>query len=841
MRTDLPTGTVTFLFTDVEGSTKLLHELGAEGYAQALAGHRRILREAFRSEGGVEVDTQGDAFFYAFPTAPGALAGARAALEGLSGIEIAVRMGLHTGTPLLVDEGYVGGDVHKAARIASAAHGGQLLVSAATAALVERADLRDLGEHRLKDLSAPERIYQLGEEQFPPLKTLYQTNLPIPATPFLGRERELGEVVSLLARDESRLLTLTGPGGSGKTRLALQSAAALAEHYPHGVWWVPLAPLRDPQLVLETASSALGAKNGLADHVGDKRLLLLFDNFEHVLEAAMALSPVLSSCPNLDLLVTSREPLHVSGEQEYEVPPLAHEEAVGFFASRARAVEPRFEVDDSVAGICERLDDLPLALELAAARAKTLTPRQILERLEQRLPLLTGGTRDAPERQRTLRATIEWSHDLLSPEEQRLFSRLAVFRGGCTLEAAEAITDADLDTLQALVDKSLVRRREERYWMLETIREFAFDRLEATGAADDLRQRHAEYFLALAEEAEPHLRAHEMEWLDRTDADRDNLRAGLDWLEGSGDTQAVLRMAGALGHLWYLLGLWPENWRRIEAALAADDTPTAARAKALREAGATAVVIGDFDTARLRIDDAVSLSDTIGEPWGIAYSRFLRGFAAVEGGDFEAALPPLEESRRLFRELQDEHALGIVTFNLAWAYDELGEPGRARELTEENLQRADALGDRRLRSFSLSELAYLQELEGKLDSALASLKESLHITHHTRDPVHTAFLLNRIGSFLAQNGGDADIAATILARAMQTHEDVGVEVPPYVAKRRDQGLAALRERLDDATLTRLLAEGRRVPADDAVNQALQSSLGVEDLSAERDEARLVEP
>jgi len=332
---DLPSGTVTFLFTDVEGSTKLLHELGAEGYAEALAEHRRILRESFGAHRGVEVDTQGDAFFVAFPTAPGALAAAAAALERLSTGPIRVRMGIHTGTPHLDEEGYVGVDVHRAARIAAAGHGGQVLISASTAALLGTNGLRDLGEHRLKDLSAPERVYQLGDEDFPALKSLYRTNLPIPATPFLGRQNELAEVCGLLA--DARLLTLTGPGGTGKTRLGLQAAAEVAERYPDGIFWVPLAPLRDPELVLVTAGEVVGARDGLAEHLADKSLLLLFDNFEHVVEAAPGLSELLASCPNVHLLVTSRELLRVPGEQAYPVPPRCRSSARGSRTCRSRS------------------------------------------------------------------------------------------------------------------------------------------------------------------------------------------------------------------------------------------------------------------------------------------------------------------------------------------------------------------------------------------------------------------------------------------------------------------------------------------------------------------------
>jgi class 3 adenylate cyclase len=434
VRRDLPSGTVTFLFTDIEGSTRLLHELGPEAYAEALAEHRRILREAFARFGGVEVDTQGDALFVVFPTAPGALEAATEALQRLEPVSIRVRMGIHTGTPLLTEEGYVGQDVHRAARIAAAGHGGQVLVSASTATLVGL-DLLDLGEHRFKDLAAPERVYQLGAGEFPALKSLYRTNLPVPATPFLGRERELPEVVELLSRDDVRLLTLTGPGGTGKTRLALQATAEASDAYPDGVFWTPLASLRDPELVMETAAQALGTKDGLGEHIADKKLLLLLDNFEQVVEAAPHVASLLSACPNLHVLVTSRERLRVRWEQTWPVPALAEQDGAELFSARARAIDPFFAPSPAVADLCDHLDGLPLAIELAAARTAVFSPEQLLERLSQRLDLLKGD-RDADPRQQTLRGTIEWSHDLLSEQEQQLFRRLSVFAGGCAYEAA---------------------------------------------------------------------------------------------------------------------------------------------------------------------------------------------------------------------------------------------------------------------------------------------------------------------------------------------------------------------------------------------------------------------
>jgi predicted ATPase/class 3 adenylate cyclase len=621
MRDDLPTGTVTFLFSDVEGSTMLLRALGPEAYAGAIAEHRRILRDAFLAQGGVEVDSQGDALFVAFPTAPGAVRAAAEATAGLATGPIRVRMGLHTGTPTVAAEGYVGVDVHRAARIAACGHGGQVLVSAATAALLEAGGLRDLGIHRLKDLPAPERVYQLGDMAFPPLRSLHQTNLPLPATPFLGRRKELAQVLRLLSQEDIRLVTLTGPGGTGKTRLALQAAAELGLRYPNGVWWVPLALVRDPKLVLPATGQALGLKgDDIAAHIADRSMLILFDNFEQVIDAANEVAGLLTSCPNLHLLVTSREPLRLAAEQAFPVPPLVHDDGVELFVARARAVKPDFRTDDAVSEICRRLDELPLALELAAARVTTLSPAQILERLEQRLPLLTGGARDMPERQQTLRAAIAWSYELLEPEEQCLLARLAVFRGGCTLEAAEQVADAEVDTLRALVDQSLLRHDEDRFSMLGTIHDYAVEQLEASGDAAVLRGRHAEYFLGLAEDLEPKLPASGKtgEWLDRLEREHDNLQAALASLEAAGESDRAMRLAGAVSWSWARFGT-VAGLCRVAATMSVDgDARTAVRlisaAEALREklgydgSWLTAMNEETLATVRLRLD-ALAFAD----------------------------------------------------------------------------------------------------------------------------------------------------------------------------------------------------------------------------------------
>jgi predicted RNase H-like HicB family nuclease len=456
MRDDLPTGTVTFLFSDVEGSTKLLRDLGAEAYADALAKHRRIVREACEAEHGVEVDTQGDAFFFAFPSAPGAVTAAQTMTDALAEGQIHLRIGLHTGTPLVTDEGYVGDDVHFAARVGASAHGGQVVLSQTTRALVDGLLLTDLGEHRLKDIEGAVPIYQLGDKTFPPLKTVSNTNLPRPASSFVGRERELAEVIASVERG-TRLLTLTGPGGSGKTRLALEAAASLVPAYKAGVFWVGLASLREASLVTDEIAQALGANDELAVHIGEREMLLLLDNLEQVIDAAPALSGLVQACPNLTLFCTSRELLRVQGEVEYAVPPLSSSEAVALFCERSQ-----LDPSNEIAELCARLDDLPLAVELAAARTKALSPAQILERLSDRLDLLRGG-RDADARQQTLRATIAWSYDLLVGEEQRVFRAFSVFAGGFTLDAAEGVIAADLDALQSLVEKSLLRFANERY------------------------------------------------------------------------------------------------------------------------------------------------------------------------------------------------------------------------------------------------------------------------------------------------------------------------------------------------------------------------------------------
>jgi predicted ATPase/class 3 adenylate cyclase len=711
VRPDLPSGTVTFLFTDVEGSTRLLHELGAEGYADALAEHRGVIREACGAEGGVEVDTQGDAFFFAFPSATGAVNAASVFTEALASGPISVRVGLHTGRPLVTGEGYVGDDVHFAARVAASSHGGQVVLSRATAELLDVA-LTDLGEHRLKDIAEAVPIYQLGDGSFPPLKTISNTNLPRPASSFVGREAELTE---LLVRIEAgaRLVTLTGPGGSGKTRLAIEAASTLVPEYKAGVFWVGLSALRDPALVTETIAHTLGAKDGLAEHIHERELLLLLDNLEQVIEAAPELSALLQACPNLTLLATSRELLRVSGEVEYAVPPLVEPEAVALFGERSQ-----LESSTEIAELCVRLDNLPLAVELAAARTKALSPAQILERLSQRLDLLKGG-RDADPRQQTLRATIEWSYELLSPEEQRHFARLSVFAGGCTLEAAAEVAGADLDTLQSLIEKSLLRFTNERYWMLETIREYAVERLAEEADDGMVRERHYNHVLDLCERAYSERLVSASAWQPTLAAEHNNIRAALDWARDRRPA-AETQLAGAVAPYWMWIGYAPETRVRLERALATYDARDWIRARALTHRG-------ELDDELPILDEALSLWRDLGDARGEALALEAIGWAHDAHGDHLEAQRAHELSLDVRRQAGASDLEGLrARAGLCHVLVASGDIERAERTAEELLALAAQHGASRMQQIALHFLADcplvggdFAEAEGRYCRALA--------------------------------------------------------------------------------------------------------------------------
>jgi predicted ATPase/class 3 adenylate cyclase len=804
---ELPSGTVTFLFTDIEGSTQLLRELG-DRYTVVLAEHRRVLREAFDAHGGVEVDTQGDAFFYVFGDAPEAVEAAAAAQAALSAGPVRVRMGVHTGTPELSDEGYVGLDVHLGARIAAAGHGGQVLLSKAVRELVD-VDLRDLGEHRLKDFGEPVWIFQFGSESFPPLRTISNTNLPRPASAFVGRERERGEVVALL-RSGARLLTLTGPGGSGKTRLAIEAAAELVSELKNGVFWVGLAPLRDPGLVIETIADTLGARDGLPEHVGERELLLLVDNLEQVVEAAPTLATLVESCPNLRLLATSRELLRVRGEVEYPVLPLVDRDAVGLFCARSGA-----QASETVEEFCRRLDNLPLALELAAARTSVLLPGQILERLSERLDLLKGG-RDADPRQQTLRATIAWSYELLPPEEQQLFARLAVFGGGCTVEAATAVARAELDDLQSLVDKNLVRRTGERFWMLETIREYALERLDESGQASPAWGRLAAWVLALAREAGPQLTGpHQAEWLERIDAERDNVRAALEWAFGNDNADLALEVAVGLGRFWWVRGA-AEGLGWLERGLQRRDLRPEVRAMALEAAGGTAWFLGDRERAQELFEAGLAIFRELGDRAGTAMMLTRLAPPLIEGGHVEEGERLVEEAVSMNRELGQKGELALSLSILGAAAHERRELQKANELLEESAALAQQVGDYWQVAWNLHMLADVALQRDDLGRALSLSRDGLIRAQEIGDDLAVLICLG-ILAIVAKRSGEERRAGVLWGVAERLDEEIGETL--WRATRR-QGDEMLGERGADFELG--VEEGRRLPLGEVLALALRS-------------------
>jgi predicted ATPase/class 3 adenylate cyclase len=811
---DLPGGTVTFLFTDIEGSTRLLEELG-DRYPEALSEHRRHLRDAFTRHGGTEVDTQGDAFFVAFPDAREAVEAAAEAQAALEPGPIRVRMGLHTGEPIVWAEGYAGLDVHRGARICACAHGGQVVLSERTRAQVDGVSIRDLGAHRLKDLSEPQQLYQLGDAEFPPLKTLHATNLPTQATALVGRQRELDEVRELLG--EHRLVTLTGPGGSGKTRLGLQVAAEVLEDYPHGVFWVPLQSLRDPALVLPTVAQTIGSKNGLADHVGDKRMLLLLDNLEQVIEAAGELSELLSATGNARLLVTSREPLRVAGEHRYAVEPLVERDAVVLFLERARAVDPGFEPSDAVAQICRRLDGLPLALELAAARVSLLSPDDLLARLERALPVLTLGARDAPERQQTLRATIAWSHDLLDEDEQRLFRRLAVFAASFELDAVGPVCQAELETLQSLVDKSLVRRwGSGRFGMLETVHEFAEERLAESGDEDQVRRRHAEYYLAVAESANLRTIAEGEVLLDVGVAELDNIRRALGWALSSGRVELGIRLAGSVAELWVARDPF-EGQRWFERLLErSEGVAPELRAGALRDYGGLVFIVGEFDRGLDLQGQSLAEFRALGDEHGVADVVSRLAVASQVRGDVPRMRVLAEESLELNRRLGKRKGEAQGLLALATVEWESQNRERAWELMSRSAALAREIGFAWWETGSLFTLCEWALELGRRDEAEQFGRDSLAVARRIGERMYSIHLLALLARIAAEDGRVE--RAGLLWGAVEAEEERG-RVGQWEDQRETYAAPVLAH--SGPEFERGREEGRRLSFDEGIERALE--------------------
>ncbi|NIS80065.1 MAG: tetratricopeptide repeat protein [Anaerolineales bacterium] len=848
---DLPAGTVTFLFTDIEGSTELLKTLG-DAYATLLGDQREILRACFTKWNGKEVDTQGDAFFYSFPRATEAVSAAVEAQLAIAAYtwpedaEVHVRMGLHTGEPQIGATGYVGIDVHRAARICHVGHGGQALLSETTAALVrnelpEGVGLRDLGDHRLKDLLRPEPLHQLVIPElpadYPPLNSLdaHPNNLPIQPTPLLGREEDLANARDQMLRPEVRLLTLTGPGGIGKTRLGMQLAAELADEFPDGVFFVPLAPISDPSLVCSTVAKTLTVREHgsqpiletLKEFLRDKKQLHLLDNFEHVIEAAPELAELLETCSRIKFLITSREALHLRVEHECPVQPLAvpdfsqippvellsQSPAVELFAQRAQAVKPDFSITEEnaqqVTEICLQLDGLPLSIELAAARVKVLPPSTMLERLVESdggasLRLLTRGARDAPERHYTLHAAIDWSYALLDGTEQELFRSLSVFAGGFTLPAAHAVccvpasksgystqrTD-DFEVMEgitSLLDKSLLRHDnglegEPRFIMLKMIREFALDKLVESGQEEGVRERYANYFLEVAVEAKPKLRGPEQGvWLEILECEHNNLRAALDWFLGqaeaktAGSTEAAqsgLRLASVLWLFWDTHGYVSEGRRWFQKVLEVDDSPVEERVDALVGAAWLAARQGDVPESRQLYKQGLGLARQLEYKPGMARSLDGLGYLlALLGDDVELVEARCSESLELWREIGDKGGIASALGPLAKIASDRYDFTQAILLFEESLSLFRQVGDTREIAGALWNIGHITLRLGDYDKAKSRFEESRALYEDLKDVHGVATQLRCLGELERAQGNSAH-ARALYEEALASFRTIG--------------------------------------------------------------------
>jgi predicted ATPase/class 3 adenylate cyclase len=886
----VPTGTVTFLFTDIAGSTQLWEQHPA-AMPTILARHDAILRQQIEAHGGYVFKTIGDAFCAAFTSAQDALAAALDAQRALqaepwsntqsaiynlqSAIDLHVRMALHTGVAEARDGDYFGPPLNRVARLLAAGHGGQVLLSHATTELLRdqlppEVELRDLGLRRLKDLTRPEQVCQVIASglpsDFPPLRTLdaHLHNLPAQTTAFIGREREIEGVCELLRRSDVRLVTLTGPGGAGKTRLSLQAAELLATAevprplprrqergsggeglFPNGVWFVALAPISDPGLVASTIAQAFGVReaggrpilDSLKDNLREKQIVLLLDNFEQVVDAAPLVAELLAVAPGLKVLVTSRAPLHLSGEREFAVPPLAlppqeprtknqepglaqdtvldsrfsvlssveeltQYEAVRLFIERAQAVKADFAVTNAnaraVAEICHRLDGLPLAIELAAKRVKLLSPQALLAQLEHRLHVLTGGARDLPARQQTIRNTIDWSYNLLDAAEQALFARLGVFVGGFALEAAEAVLGAEgrglseesmapvlspqssaLDGLASLLDKSLLQHTEglddePRFTMLETIREYALERLAASGEEDQIRQRQADYYLALAEAAERELRrTQEDKWSRRWETERDNLRAALRWYAGHRETAQLARLAIAIWWFWEIRGHWSEGRNWFEQALANGALlSTVLRARTLFGAGWLTCRLSDFTLAHELLDESLALFRGVGDTRGIADALIGLSHVAYGENDYARAQAFCTEGLALSRELGDKSLITLALDQLGFVLYIQGDLAAARTMSEENLELCRELGIGVGIATALSNLGAIAVGEGEYTRAALLAEESLALFRKLGVSYGASGQLNTLG-IVAYLQGDYPRAAAFYTEGLALRREVG--------------------------------------------------------------------
>ncbi len=772
----LPRGTVTFLFTDIEGSTRLLHEMG-DAYEAALKVHRDLLRQVVAACNGAEVDTQGDAFFFAFDKTEEAVEAAVLGQRAVSDYQwpgrnpLRVRMGIHTGEPTVTDEGYVGEDVHRAARICSAAHGGQVLVSEVSAKLLSRsiraAGLVDVGHHGLKDLTTPQRLYQLTIQgltnDFPPIRTLESrpNNLPRHLTSLVGRQEEIDQVTELLAREDVILVTLTGPGGAGKTRLAVAVGAEVLGRVFDAVFFVDLSTLRDSAFVIPAIAQTLSLREPagqtigetVADYLAGRRFLLILDNFEQVVDAASDVSKLLSSAASLKVLATSRQTLKLQVEREFEVPPLASPSVevsdvsellrwpgVSLFVERARAVNSSFELTQenapAVVEICNRLDGLPLAIELAAARVRMLSPAALLNRLGSRLGLLTGGPRDLPSRQQGLRRTIEWSHELLTEEERELMARMAVFSGPTDVDAVEKVCSQDgadiLTHLESLADKSLVKAvevpgGEPLFAMLETIKEFALERLEERDGAEEARERHADHYLVVAERAHAEIAGpRQVEWLERLERDQDNIYAAIGWSLEQDNIDRALRFGTALHWFWWIRGQLSTGTQWLKAALAETGTDPVLYGRALVAYARLASDHGDFDESQGCLVEARTLAEASDDEDLLANALAELGYVALRTGA-EDAEKLTRQALEIFQKRSDTRGEAIVQMRLGTLATRRGDLEKARGMYLRALELRRRTGDPWGIASSLNNIGYDLALQGRFEEAQPYLEECLDL------------------------------------------------------------------------------------------------------------------
>ena len=890
-------GTSTFLFSDIEGSTRLERAIGTTRYGEVRERQRTLLRTAFEANEGVEQGTEGDSFFVVFPSARQAVVAAVAAQRAIAAepwapdAVVRVRMGLHTGEAELAGGSLVGLDINRAARISAVANGGQVVASDATRVLVANAlpdevRLRDLGQHRLRDLGAAERLVQVEADdlphEFPPLRSLdaRPNNLPTQLTTFVGRERELAEAAELLR--SSRLLSLTGPGGTGKTRLSLQVAAATADLYPGGVWFVALDAVRDAAMVAPTIARTLGLADdavrstvdAIVEAVGDGAVLFVLDNFEQVVGAGPVIADLLRRCPNLSALVTTRVALRVSGEQEYPVPGLPappdtrhlsevdrlnlprglrdHDlatlttyEAVRLFISRASSVKPGLAVTNdnapAVAAISSTLHGMPLAIELAAARIKLLTPDQILSRLEHHLDTLTAGSRDLPERQQTLRGAIAWSYDLLDEGTRRLVDRLSVFRGGFQLETAEAVCGPAaevggdvIDRIGELVDQSLVRADdgsgEPRFSMLETIREFAAEMLDSRGETSAVQARLAASMTDLAERAAPQLSGSEQRlWLERLEREHDNLRAALDWTMTEPAPQTGAHLAFLLWRFWQQRGYLNEARARFEAMAALDwDLPPVDRARFAEAFGGIAYWQSDQATSTLWYDEALVAWREIGDRSEIANALFNRSYAdlieVMSGKYGDRTLTEgramLEEALTIYRDLGDTAGEGNILWGLGSYYYFTGDAATAEDWYRESLELHRTSGQRTMEAWSLHMLSMSNVAQRRFDDARVDARHALRHFYEAGDVSGVTLVLDDL-AIVAVADGDPDRGGRLWGAARHLQQTTGTMLADYVDRNFQMAqIDRPRDVLAPEALAARAAEGAAMGLDEVIAYAL---------------------